>query len=124
MRKVAIPVSEKNGMKSKTHAHFGSAPVYAIVETEGGEIEWYDNEEAEHTHGSCQPAGKLAQFHIDAVVCQGMGARAIDKLNGLGMKVYVNRRAATVEEVIEEIKQNRLTELSKEGACQQHHGAH
>jgi len=111
-------------MKSKTHAHFGSAPFYAIVATENVEIEWFDNEEAEHSHGNCRPAGKLAEFHIDAVVCQGMGARAIDKLNGMGMRVFVNRLANTVEEVLEEIKQNRLTELSKDDACQQHHGDH
>ncbi|HNR62550.1 MAG: hypothetical protein GXY29_07485 [Thermotogaceae bacterium] len=122
--KVAIPVSEKNGSKSKTHEHFGSAPLYAIVETDSGEIEWFENEEAEHGHGNCRPAGKLAEFHIDAVVCQGMGSRAIDKLNGMGMKVFVNRTATTVEEVIEAIKQNRLTELSKDEACQHHHGDH
>jgi predicted Fe-Mo cluster-binding NifX family protein len=122
--KVAIPAVEKNGVLSKASGHFGSAQWFAVMSTEDESIEWIDNENAEHTHGQCQPTEKLNDFGVNAVVCQGMGVRAIQKLNTMGLRVFVAKSGTTVKDIFEQFKDNKLKELTPEEGCQHEHGSH
>jgi predicted Fe-Mo cluster-binding NifX family protein len=66
--------------------------------------------------------GALAGKEIDAVVCGGMGRRAVELLNSDGIKVYLGS-GSTVKTIVEQYKQGNLKELSAEGACAGH-GCH
>jgi predicted Fe-Mo cluster-binding NifX family protein len=48
-----------------------------------------------------------------------MGARAVQKLNEAGIKVY-RGMAGTVEEMINNFKQSKLEEITIDNACSQH----
>jgi predicted Fe-Mo cluster-binding NifX family protein len=61
----------------------------------------------------------LNDKHIDAVVCGGMGARAVLGLNGSGIKVY-RVVGGTVEETIEKWKGHSFEEITVENACSEH----
>lgn len=117
--KICIPTESKDGKKAKIYGHFGSAPCFTVYDTENDAVDIIDNSNQHHVHGACQPMGALTGKKIDAVVCGGMGARAVQKLTEGGIKTY-RASGGTVEEIIKRYKQGELEELTTESACSQH----
>jgi predicted Fe-Mo cluster-binding NifX family protein len=105
------------------HEHFGSAPFYTLCDTETDKVEVISNSDHGHAHGMCQPLSLFADRHIDAVLCGGMGARAVQKLNQSGIRAY-QAIPGTVAAVLEQFAAKQLTELTADNACSQHHGCH
>jgi len=120
--KICIPTGSREGLYAKVHGHFGSAPFFTIYDTENKSVRVVDNTNAHHSHGMCHPIGVLGTSSIDAVVCLGMGARAVQKLNEAGLKAF-RASAETVAEIIEKFKAQELEEVTVENACAQH-GCH
>jgi len=117
--RICIPTGTADGKTAKVHAHFGSAPYFTIYDTDKGDVEVVNNDNQHHSHGMCQPMAALSGKNIDAVVCGGMGARAIQKLNEDGIKVY-RAIPGSVEEIARQFSQRELEEITAENACQQH----
>ena len=84
--KICIPVERNDGMKSQVYGHFGSAPFFAVYDMDVKELEMIENGNSHHEHGMCNPLGALSGKNIGAVVCGGMGAGAVAKLNAAGIK--------------------------------------
>ena len=105
--------------EDKISAHFGSAPTFIVYDTETDRISVLQNNDSHHAHGTCHPMAQLASFNIDCVVCGGMGRRAIMMLNNDGVKIY---RAGhkTLGEVINQVKNNELVEMTPDQACAGH----
>ena len=57
--KVCIPVTEDHGLQSPVSAHFGSAPLFMIVDIEGGSCRTVPNHNSHRGHGMCQPLSVL-----------------------------------------------------------------
>ena len=104
--KVGFAVQEIEGVESKVYEHFGSAPAFIIVDTEGKEVLKINNKD-----------GKT----VDAMVVGGIGAGALAKLNALGIKVY-GAGASTVKENLVLLGEDRLQELSIYNSCRSHQG--
>jgi putative endonuclease len=68
---------DSNGLESRAHGHFGSAPFFAVVDTVTGEIDVAPNAGQRHRHGECNPASHVNTLKVEAVVCHGMGKRAL-----------------------------------------------
>lgn len=119
--KLCFPVEAENGLENKVYGHFGSAPVFVLFNTETNTIETINNKNLGHEHGMCSPLKALDGKKVDAIVVGGIGAGAINKLNGMGIKVY---RASedTVQNNINVFKANALKEITTEGACGEHGG--
>ncbi|MBU0635159.1 MAG: NifB/NifX family molybdenum-iron cluster-binding protein [Candidatus Omnitrophica bacterium] len=117
--KICIPIIENNGLKSKVNAHFGSAPYFLIYDTEKETFEIIDNSDSRHMHGMCHPLKALENKDIHAVVCGGMGARAVQKLNESGIRAY-RASVGTVEEIISIDKEGKLEEITMDNACADH----
>jgi len=122
--KIAFPVEKNNGLDSELYGHFGSAPCFVIVDAESGVPERMANDQQEHAHGQCQPTAGLSERSVQAVICAGMGMRAIQKLNEIGISVYVAGDSRTIREALDEFKAGRLPLFQPGDACQQHHGCH
>ncbi len=120
--RICIPTETQDGLNAQVFGHFGSAPYFTIVDIESGEIRMLDNANAHHSHGMCHPLGALTGLSIDAVICQGMGARAVQKLNEAGIKAF-QAQGQTVAAIIARCKANELSEITMEGACTEH-GCH
>jgi len=120
--RICIPIETDEGKAAKVYGHFGSAPYFAIYDTEKDKFEVIDNSNQHHAHGTCHPLGMLDGKNINAVVCGGMGARAVQLLNDAGIKAY-RADASTVEEIIKKLKDKKLEEITVENACAQH-GCH
>ncbi|MGD8499999.1 MAG: NifB/NifX family molybdenum-iron cluster-binding protein [Phycisphaerales bacterium] len=120
--RICIPSRTNAGQKAKVHDHFGSAPYFTIYDTHTDICEIVDNSNRHHAHGTCHPLNVLDGKGINAVVCAGMGARAIQKLNESGIRAY-RASGTAVQEIIDEYRASNLEEITQENACG-HHGCH
>lgn len=121
--KIAIPVEKDMGLDSIVYGHFGSAPYYLIYDTETSSMTIIDNTTKDHTHGQCTPASELAELGVNAIACNGMGMRAINKLNAEGIKVLFAQSAQTSKQIIDAVNIGALNSISEDEACQ-HHDCH
>jgi predicted Fe-Mo cluster-binding NifX family protein len=119
--KVGFAVQEIEGIESKVYEHFGSAPAFIIVDTEGKEVFTLNNKDLHHVHGACNPIRALDGKSVDAMVVGGIGAGALSKLNAMGIRVYA-AGASTVKENLALLGENRLQELSIYNSCRAHQG--
>jgi predicted Fe-Mo cluster-binding NifX family protein len=119
--RVCFPTGTNQGLSALLYGHFGSAPFFTLADTETGLLEVRDNQGQVHAHGACHPVGALEGLGIQAVVCGGMGLRALQKLEEAGIEVY-RSGALTVEEALREIGEGKAERLSVEGACAHHKG--
>ena len=120
--RICIPTETKDGLKAKAYGHFGSAPFFTVYDTDKKEVKTVDNTNAHHSHGMCHPIGVLGATSIDVVVCQGMGMRAVQKLNEANIKAF-RASGETVSDIIKKYEANELEEMTVQNACSQH-GCH
>ena len=119
--KLCIPVAADQGAASPVFGHFGSAPVFAIHDTDAGSTTFLENANAHHAHGACQPLKALGGQTVDALVVGGIGARAIARLNDQGIRVY-RARPGTLAETLDAWNGGTLEEIQTDGGCTQHGG--
>lgn len=117
--RICVPTETAEGAKATAYGHFGSAPHFTIIDTVTGSTEIVGNDGQHHAHGMCQPMGMLEGRRIDAVVCGGIGARALQRLNEGGIRVY-RTIEGTVEEIAAKLGKGELEEMTLENACAQH----
>lgn len=115
----AVPIMDMDGLDSDLCGHFGSAPYFAIVDTESGEMTAINNANSDHVHGACSPFQSLMPHNVEAVVVQGIGMNAHAKLAAAGIRIYLSN-ALTIRDVIIEMQAGSLNELSAEQACRAH----
>ena len=120
--KICIPVETDMGKEAKVYGHFGSAPYFSIYDTDKDDCETIDNSNQHHAHGTCHPLTVLEGKGIDAVICNGMGTRAIQKLNDAGIRAYT-ASGNNVREIIDKYRSNELEEMTIDSACHRH-GCH
>jgi len=121
---VCIPVIEDQGLESRVNQHFGSAPLFVVVETESGTCHTIPNGNQHHEHGACQPLSALAGESIDSVIVGGIGMGAVEKLRAADIRVFISR-LATVKEALAALKDGSLAEATPATACAHHgHGPH
>ena len=119
--KVGFAVQTNQGIESKVYDHFGSAPAFIIVDTEGKDVLTVNNKDLQHVHGACNPIMALDGKSVDAMVVGGIGAGALTKLNALGIRVF-GAVAPTVKENLVLLGENKLQELSVYNSCRSHQG--
>ena len=117
--RLCIPTETQDGKLAQVYGHFGSAPFFTIYDSEKVEVEVIKNDNEHHSHGMCQPMSALNGKDIDAVVCGGMGARAVQKLNEGGVKAYRTIQG-TVADVAAQFSKGGLEEITVDNACIQH----
>lgn len=117
--KVCFPVLKNDGFKSKVYGHFGSAPVFLIVDTDSDDIVSVDNKDRRHKYGVCNPVKALDSQRVDAVIVGGIGAGALTKLNQFGVKVF-HAQSPSVKENVVLLKAQNLVEFALRDCCSGH----
>jgi predicted Fe-Mo cluster-binding NifX family protein len=121
--RICIPTEDNGGLQARAHAHFGSARYFTLVDTETGDVEVLANQGSDHVHGSCSPLRQLRECALDAVVCRGMGRRALATLKAEGIDVYVTQRDV-VNDIVQTVNSGESKPLTDLAACQGHgHGS-
>lgn len=113
--KICVPTEDNQGLESRLYGHFGSAPFFALADTESEHVEMVQNS-GHHAHGECTPVNRIDADKTDAVVCQGMGRRARASLEQVGVDVLITT-AATLRDVIAEAREGKLRKLTDREAC-------
>ncbi len=117
---ICIPVNQDNGLDSSVCAHFGSAPIFMVVDTDTNTCRPLTNANQHHSHGMCQPLASLSNEKLDAIVVGGIGMGALNKLQTSGIRVF-RSEYPTVKATIDAFKDNSLKPVTPGQACG-HHG--
>jgi len=121
--KLCIPVERNEGLESPVYGHFGSAPLFVVVDTETSEVLEIINRDLHHAHGACSPLKALGGVEVDAIAVGGIGAGALMGLNRAGLKVY-QALEGTIADNLAMMAQVELPELSADQACGGHGHGH
>jgi len=117
--KVCIPVAQYCGLESPVYGHFGSAPIFVLVDSDTMSVESLENRDEVHAHGRCSPLKALGGAKLDAVVVGGIGAGALVGLHEAGIRVFQGA-GKTVAEVVALLKNGDLKEIDRQHACSGH----
>jgi predicted Fe-Mo cluster-binding NifX family protein len=121
--KICFPTAGNQGMESPILEHFGSAPMFLLVDSQTGEIEERSNRDKGHAHGNCQPLRALAGITCDAIVVGGIGRGALSGLNRAGLKVF-QAHPGTIADNLARMATAQLKELTFNDVCGGHAGLH
>lgn len=119
--KICFAVLKNEGIESTVYDHFGSAPAFVVVNTDGDEVSSIVNRDVNHVHGACNPIQAIGGTQVDAVVVGGIGAGALMRLNAEGIKVF-KAVEGTVRGNIGLFKESKLPELTIDHTCAGHRG--
>ncbi len=121
--KLCIPTLDDRGLEATPSDHFGSAPFFTFVDTDTGEVQAIRNDNSHHAHGACRPLRALDAHPVEAIVCRGLGRRALSRLEGDGIQVFVTLKG-DVGASVDAFKDGRLRLLTPDQACRGHDGGH
>jgi predicted Fe-Mo cluster-binding NifX family protein len=117
--KVCFPVQKDEGIDSTVYNHFGSAPMFVVVDTDTNILATINNRDQHHTHGACNPMKALDDQKVDAIVVGGIGAGALARLNQMGIRVH-RSRAASIRANMAMFASQGFPALSLEECCGGH----
>ncbi len=117
--KLCFPVQHDQGAESAVYNHFGSAPLFVILDAKTGETRTVINGDQHHAHGGCNPIKAIGGQNIDAVVVAGIGAGALSRLNQLGIRVY-RAQLPTIRENVQLLLEQKLQEYVLQECCGGH----
>ena len=120
---ICIPVLEDRGLESPVSGHFGSAPLFMIVDTESRTCRSVSNQNLNHGHGMCQPLQSLAGERLDGMVVGGIGMGALNKLHAANIQVFLSE-FPTVGTTLAAFQAGTLKLVTPESACGHHGGGH
>ncbi len=116
---LCIPVEKDEGVGSRICGHFGSAPMFILIDPETMDYDTVVNSNEHHAHGMCTPLAALSSHLIDGMLLNSIGMRALQKLNAMGITVY-RSNASTIEDAIREHLEGSLEVMTVDSACAQH----
>ena len=120
--KLCFPVEKNEGLQSQVFGHFGSAPVFLLVDTEADGVTEVSNRDLHHAHGACSPVRALGGQAVDAVIVGGIGGGALGGLTRAGVRVF-KAETGTVAHNVARMKDRRLTPWTSDQVCGGHgHG--
>jgi predicted Fe-Mo cluster-binding NifX family protein len=119
--KICFPVLNHQAMDSLVYSHFGSAPIFVLVDTDTESVMAISNCDQGHEHGACNPVMALNNHQVDAIVVGGIEGGALSKLNQKGIKVY-RAQGQTIRENVALLKTGELPQFTIQGTCSGHFG--
>jgi predicted Fe-Mo cluster-binding NifX family protein len=120
--RICIPITSDEGIESAVCEHFGSAPMFMVVDTQTGACRALTNHNAHHGHGMCHPLEALAAEAIDGFVVGGIGQNALTRLRQAGIEVLLSDQQ-TVAQTLAAFTAGSLTSVSPAHACGGRHRA-
>jgi len=116
--RISVPSMGNKGLSEQISPHFGRAPVFTIYEMESEKVEILPNT-SQHMGGTGYPPEIMHAYRVDIMLCSGLGPRAVDMFEKLGIMVYVGA-TGTVKNAIDAWKNGNLQEATDETVCREH----
>ncbi len=113
--KIAIPILEDKGLDSSATLHFGSAPYFAFIEVEEGQIVSFhvkENEGARLSHKKgIQAAHLLVEEKVDVVLAGSLGEGPFHVLGDNLIQIYYLPKSVEIREAVRLLNQNLLERM-------------
>jgi predicted Fe-Mo cluster-binding NifX family protein len=106
------------GLNEWISEHFGRSPTFTVVDMETKEVQVLQNT-GEHFGGIKLTPEIMSEAGVEVMLCSGLGPRAIDMFEQLGIEVYVGV-SGTVREAIRAFQAGLLQVATDETACKEH----
>lgn len=116
--KIVIPTSDKKGLEATTAEHFGRCSTYTFLNEEGKILEVIENT-SEHMGGTGLPPELMKKNGADILLCKGLGLRALELCQQLGINVYISDEES-VEDVFKDWKNGSAKKAGMDDACDHH----
>jgi predicted Fe-Mo cluster-binding NifX family protein len=116
--KICIPTNGEKGLDDYVGEHFGRVPTYTIVDLDNEDVKVIRNS-SHHMGGEGYPPELMAKEGVNAMVCRGLGRRAINMFEEYGIDVYIGA-TGTVKDAIEAFKSGNLKKAAEGDACGRH----
>lgn len=117
--KICFPVQQDDGLESSVYGHFGSAPLFLIVDDASRAVVAVGNRDLHHAKGVCNPLKALEGQSVDAVVVGGIGAGALSRLRLAGVRVF-RASPVTVRQNLALLTEGALSEWTLQTTCAGH----
>lgn len=117
--RITIPTEDDRGLEAKVASHFGRSAYFTTVDTETDEVNISPNQ-GHHFGGQVNPATAAAALGAEAIVCAGLGRKALQHFHAAGIEVYTCAEG-TVAEVCKSFQNNELPRASEDTACAGRH---
>ncbi len=111
--KVGFPVEYNFGLESRVYEHFGSAPLFLIVDSESYDFQAVPNRRG--GNGCHQWTSLLAQG-CRGVVVEGIGKNAFEQLREAGVAIY-RGCGMKIADALAMLRSHRLQELDGPMEC-------
>jgi cation diffusion facilitator family transporter len=113
--RIAIPILEDRGLDSPVNLHFGSAPYFAFIEVEEGQIVSLNVRENEgvtlsHKKG-IQAANLLVEEKVDVVLVGSLGEGPFHVLGNSLIQIYYLSKSVEIREAVRLLNQNLLEKM-------------
>jgi predicted Fe-Mo cluster-binding NifX family protein len=113
--RIAIPIIEDKGLDSLASLHFGSAPFFAFLDVEEGQILGSyvkENEGAKLSHKrGIQAARLLVKEKVDVVLAGSVGEGPFHVLGDNLMQIYHISNSMEIQEAVRRLTQNSLERM-------------
>lgn len=119
--RVSFPILEDRGMASGVYDHFGSAPMFLLIDVVTDEIAGVITAEPNQEHRGGSAVAALAAHDVTAVIVGGIGHGALSKLHNAGIRVF-KAQNGSVAENLRLLKDRALTEFVPGEPCETHRG--
>jgi len=114
--RIAIPTNGKRGLDDLVAEHFGRAGTYTIVD--GADVEVMENTSS-HMGGTGFPPELLVGAGVQAIICAGLGKRAVRMFIDKGIAVFCGAQG-TVSQALASYRDGSLELATEETACKRH----
>lgn len=118
--KICIPTESGQWLESKTSDHFGTAPFFTFIDVDTDTYRVVPNPECHNHHGTCHHVPLLTAHEIDAIVCTGIGRRALSALRDAGIEALA-APDKTVGGVVRAVRDGTARPLPAHHACEGGH---
>lgn len=118
--KICIPSMGNKGIDEIVNEHFGTAESYTVIDTITGDVKTL-RVKREFSEKALSTVDMLLDEGVDVVLCGGLsfggiGLPALNKLEDLGIKVYVGA-IGTVRDALHSFQANTLDRATDVNTC-------
>ncbi len=119
--KIGFPVANEAGLESGIFGHFGSTPLFMVVDGDSEACSYVPNCDPKAPEAGCNVLKALLNHKPDAMIVDGIGDGFLKILNDLNIRVY-QALSPKIRENLNELREGRLSivELlnsAKAGRC-------
>ena len=117
--KFAVPVNRDQGLDSRGSSHFGRAPGFLTLFSDGYGLQFHDSRSTRQA-SECAPITTLVAANIRFVAAKSMGRGALERCHQAGLQIF-HTQVRTVNELLLEIQRGSLVDFPDDALCNHKH---